>query len=212
MLTVTYRLLINSTTLGAHSWQIDVIDLVPSRWFEFALGMLVALRVRALAGRSVNMGQELCILLGVIWLFLVGSYVLYGPLELYPYPTKDLLYAASWSSIVYLACVNRSLVSRVFANPMLVCLGTISYSLYLIHLPLLFSLGPLVAAAHLGEPGSLIAMAGLGLPLAIACAALFFHLFERPFLRTPPIGLAGSSPAKTTHAPISGHASKAQAT
>jgi peptidoglycan/LPS O-acetylase OafA/YrhL len=188
LLTVSYRIVINDSALGANTWPIDVVHLFPSHWLEFALGMLVALRLRAFGERRISRWREIGDIAGIVWLYIVASYVLYGPALQYPYPVKDLLYGAIWAPIVWLACVEHTITWRLFSNRVLVWLGIRSYSIYLIHLPMLFGLGNTVSRMHLGEPQSLIVMAALGVPLVLATGAVFFELFERPVLRPAAAG------------------------
>jgi len=60
-------------------------------------------------------------------------------------------------------------------------LGLISYSLYLIHMPVLLLLAPLLGTP--GEAASIAAAVVGGVAASIAFAIPFFFVFERPFLR-----------------------------
>lgn len=131
----------------------------------------------------VSRWGEVCGLAGIIWCYILASYMLYGPALLYPYPVKDLLYAAAWAPILWLACIDHTITRRLLSVRVLTWLGVRSYSIYLIHLPMLFGLGHTVSSMQLGEPESLIVMVALGVPLVLATAAVFFELFERPVLR-----------------------------
>jgi peptidoglycan/LPS O-acetylase OafA/YrhL len=68
----------------------------------------------------------------------------------------------------------------------LVSLGRFSYSLYLVHAPVL----ALVALACREAAQSVVVgyavIVGAGIPLAILVAYLFFLVFERPFLTARP--------------------------
>lgn len=68
-----------------------------------------------------------------------------------------------------------SVLRRALEVPLLVWIGGFSYSLYLMHVPIL-------AAVHLFVPD--IALAGV--PVSIAGAYLFYLVFERPFLNSQP--------------------------
>ena len=77
-----------------------------------------------------------------------------------------------------------SLVARVFAVRPLVWIGAFSYSLYLIHAPLLqlfwqYLMRPL---GLLAQPGAFAFLLLAGCPLIVFAAWGFFWLFERPFL------------------------------
>jgi len=184
-LTVSYRIACVSGVIPAYQ-PIDLADLFPSRWLEFALGMLVARQVRKNAQQHLGIIQELTDLAGVVLVFLLVAYVLYGPLRQWPYPPKDLLFACLYSALLYRACCRGSLLGVVLGHRIPVWLGTISYSLYLIHLPIILALGPSIMAQNLGLLGSLLGMAVVCVPLVVGGATCFYVLFERPFLNRPP--------------------------
>jgi len=71
---------------------------------------------------------------------------------------------------------------RLLAWPALAWLGAISYGIYLWHYPIIqrVTVGPDME----GFPGgSAWRIAAISLPIVIACAALSYHLLERPLLR-----------------------------
>jgi peptidoglycan/LPS O-acetylase OafA/YrhL len=79
----------------------------------------------------------------------------------------------------------------------LVWVGGISYSLYLIHAPLIqliwqYALQPL----RLGDTLTYLALLVLGVPLIVAASWVFWYCCERPFLNTQP------SPARRAGAPF----------
>jgi len=72
---------------------------------------------------------------------------------------------------------------RLFSNRSTVWLGLISYSIYLVHVPVLDFLALLGAypIRDSGVPISLMRVILIGVPAVIAVSALFYYLFERPF-------------------------------
>jgi len=62
-------------------------------------------------------------------------------------------------------------------------LGEFSYSLYLIHYPILQLVAVLLASVCHSLTSSLIAGVVIGVPVAVACAYLFSLAFEKPFTR-----------------------------
>lgn len=181
---LAYRMAVISGTLFIYQ-PVDVPDIFLSRWLAFALGMLVALQVRHAPQVRHDFRREMSDLGGAICLFLLAAYLLYGPARQWPYPPKDVLFAGLYSVVLYTACSSGSFIGGLLAHRVPVWLGRISYSLYLVHLPIVFSLGPSVMAWHLGLLTGLLAMTAVCVPIALAGAALFFHLFERPFLNPP---------------------------
>ena len=77
-------------------------------------------------------------------------------------------------------------VRRILGARPLVFVGMFSFSVYLIHAPLLqaewqYGLRPL----HLGSRLSVALLMSIGVPLMLAAAYGFFHLFERRFMHPP---------------------------
>jgi peptidoglycan/LPS O-acetylase OafA/YrhL len=69
----------------------------------------------------------------------------------------------------------------VLALPLLAWLGAISYGIFLWHYPIVHrvTVGPDME----GFPGgSIVKIAAISVPIVIACAALSYHLMERPLL------------------------------
>jgi peptidoglycan/LPS O-acetylase OafA/YrhL len=94
-----------------------------------------------------------------------------------------------------------SLLLRALQTPPLVRIGLFSYSLYLIHTPILATVALVCLTAGLPILASHAIVFGLGIPLAISVAYVFHLIFERPFLshagRRPP----ASRPAAATTSP-----------
>lgn len=89
----------------------------------------------------------------------------------------------AFSSLILTSTRKTSNVARLFSYKPLVWLGTFSYSLYLIHAPLLqilwqYGTQPLA----LDNETTFIALMTLGFAVVVLAAYGFFWLFERPFL------------------------------
>lgn len=183
--TLGYRILLFATPLATTQWPIDVADLFLSRWSSFALGMLVAQRLRHAQHTSLSAIQELVEVLGAIVLFLLAAFFMYGPARQWPYQPRDVLFGGFYSVILYVSCVPGSRCGRVLASPILVWLGMISYSLYLLHYPILYAIAPTILALHLDPVTNIALVTTVCVPVAIAAAAVFFQLVERHFLNLP---------------------------
>ncbi len=77
---------------------------------------------------------------------------------------------------------ESSPILRLLSSPGARRLGSISYSLYLIHFPLLALAGSLLRSRGVVPGAQLAAMLGLAAPACVAAAGLFAGVFERPFL------------------------------
>jgi peptidoglycan/LPS O-acetylase OafA/YrhL len=94
----------------------------------------------------------------------------------------DLATSAAAFSILLLAIDPKSGVSRFLSTPWLVRIGIFSYSLYLVHAPILhliwFCLRPLQLS-----PDATFLVLVLSVPLVVGLAYGFHRVFERPFMR-----------------------------
>ena len=79
---------------------------------------------------------------------------------------------------------ERILPARFLAARPIVFLGTFSYSLYLIHAPLVDVVGALLYRMHAGVALSAVVWAAVIAGVLVA-AYLFYRVFERPFLSAP---------------------------
>jgi peptidoglycan/LPS O-acetylase OafA/YrhL len=97
----------------------------------------------------------------------------------------DLATSAAAFSVLLLAIDANSAVSRFLSTPWLVRIGVFSYSLYLVHAPLVhlcwFALRPLGLS-----PDATFFVLLLCVPLIVVLAYGFHRLFERPFMRVGP--------------------------
>lgn len=74
-------------------------------------------------------------------------------------------------------------ILRLLEAPLVIGLGTISYSLYLTHAMVLVLLEFLANAAHASVAGRALIFLPLGVPLAVGVSGAFYWVFERPFVR-----------------------------
>jgi peptidoglycan/LPS O-acetylase OafA/YrhL len=89
------------------------------------------------------------------------------------------------SCLVGLAATPRSMPARLFASRPLAGLGRFSYSVYLVHLPLLLIfdavVGYLIPQVHTPMARTVLLLF-IGVPIALSLSYAFFWCFERPFL------------------------------
>jgi peptidoglycan/LPS O-acetylase OafA/YrhL len=94
----------------------------------------------------------------------------------------DLAVGAAVATFFIAAYRNeRILPARLLATRPIVFLGAFSYSLYLIHAPLVDVVGALLLRAHAGAVTSVVVWAGV-IVAVIAIAYAFYRVFERPFI------------------------------
>lgn len=149
--------------------------LTPFRMDLLAAGALLAVAVRrnanALEPFKLLAALGICAALAVLaWLHLH-----YPRFRAANTPLSNAgLYSVSLllcTSVVVIALQSKGIVKRVLCNPVLVYIGTISYTIYLIHLTVLYVLWPL----HYSRP--VTAVLALAITLAYASASWFG--FER---------------------------------
>lgn len=118
----------------------------------------------------------------------------------YQYFSYTGLLCPLWALLISSLARNRGALARLLSSPMLVMLGEASYSLYLLHYPLLNWLTHFVRLPS--EPGVYgIAVAALYIGGTLSCSVLSFRFIETPARRMIR-GLAGR---RSTN-PIASHA------
>jgi peptidoglycan/LPS O-acetylase OafA/YrhL len=87
--------------------------------------------------------------------------------------------------IVAVATGRAAVLTRLLDTWPFRRLGTISYSLYLVHLPILTVLAKKLAPHHVGAhgPRTYVFVVLLGVPLSLLAATVFANVFELPFQR-----------------------------
>lgn len=152
------------------------------RWLEFALGMAVAMLVRGRHIAAIGAGREALVLAGCAGAWAAATGFLRAAPDHWLLPIANPAYGAAFAALLLLACTPGSRTGRLLSGAVAVWTGTISYSLYLIHLPLLLAIGPTIIGWGWGDAATLLAETLIGLPLVLGCAAAFYWVFERPFL------------------------------
>jgi peptidoglycan/LPS O-acetylase OafA/YrhL len=143
-----------------------------------------AARVRWLRGG----GADALLLAVVSALGLVLEHVAqrgYWPMETPPRHVWHVLEAALWTAVVLLILVAPLRAKPVVSNRFLGTIGVLSYSIYLVHLPIVdFGLRAFRAAGVAStswEPGTIVAVGTVALA-TLALSAVTYRVIERPFL------------------------------
>jgi peptidoglycan/LPS O-acetylase OafA/YrhL len=190
--------------------------LVPERahsaipWYLgcFALGMVAAginfadRPVEILLRRRVPWGSLSWVLLA----FCAVGGVLFARIWFRHQPVTDALVALTTATLLVHcsrhaageAAGREPLALRLLGSRPMVALGRFSYSIYLIHLPVLACCFLAQRALPLSQEAHLAVMLALGGPLSVGVAYAFFLAVERHFLRAPqPRGSAEAAAATT---------------
>jgi len=186
LVTLSYRFFVSHFVAGAGGWEaigasyaFVLADFLPGRWLEFALGMWAAALVgRGAAERSRVPFGLLSLACFVPDLWLRQRFGQHNPVSepLFGLCFFFLILHAARAPVGAWSPAGRALRVRP-----LVWLGTISYSVYLVHYPvlkLLVALGP-----HLTRDRDVIALClFVFLPVILGVSYGFFLLVERRFL------------------------------
>jgi peptidoglycan/LPS O-acetylase OafA/YrhL len=155
------------------------------RWMQFAAGMAAALWVRHTldARRGISLTQWTCltalsVLLGLTGL--VAPAITQGPV-----PLRDILLATGSAGLLASLCTAPNRFKSPLLRGPLPSLGGISYSFFLIHQPTSFYAMEFFRK-KLGFSGAPLVLLGLsaGLLITTICSAVFYSIFEKPFLST----------------------------
>jgi peptidoglycan/LPS O-acetylase OafA/YrhL len=150
-------------------------DALPGRCFEFAAGMVAASFVAPPRPRQSRIALALVVTLIVPAIYWVLKIYMFGPL-------CDQVWGVLFAAMIVLVC-SPSVVrfEKLSVVRFFVWLGTISYSVYLVHYPLIHILSPRALHMPKGITGDYMAGFVL-LPLLIGIGYLFQLAFECPFM------------------------------
>ncbi|MFX1675629.1 acyltransferase [Paraburkholderia sp. A2WS-5] len=155
--------------------------LTPFRMDLLAMGALLAVLVRRERNALDPFKVPAAILFFAALAVLAWLHLHYPRFRAANTPLSNaLLYSVSLvlcTSTVVFALQSKGFVKRLLCNPVLVYIGTISYTIYLIHLTILYAVWPL----HYSRPVS----AAIALALTLAYASASWFLFEKRLTRGP---------------------------
>jgi peptidoglycan/LPS O-acetylase OafA/YrhL len=160
--------------------------LTPFRMDLLAAGALLALAQRHDRQLLARFYRPAFALACVALALLAGLHLAYPRFRAANTPLSNAtLYSVSLllcTSLVVIALRGRGLVQRVLTQPALVYLGAVSYTVYLIHLSVLYVVWTLPLNRYLS--------AALALGITLGYASLSWHAFERRLTRgAPPASL-----------------------
>lgn len=170
-----------------HFFKLFVLSVqLPGRLDVFAAGIAVALVLRSSALRRVEVPPAVLAIGGAATLAVLAVFVFpavnFWPSQEVAFVFQKTLIATGFAALVLLACLIRS-PWLVRTTAPLRYLGTVSYGLYLWHLPVLLLL------KDRGLPPLAVCLLTLGITLALSIAS--WHLLERPVSALARRGQAG---------------------
>jgi peptidoglycan/LPS O-acetylase OafA/YrhL len=162
-----------------------------SPWFLglFAFGMLAA-AINFAPGVDYGPTQptaweKLAIALAIVVAALTGAKI---PALESPHPLIETVLGLATAAFL-IASTRRlqlgqrpSFVARVFEHPISMKLGLFSYSIYLVHCPVLRALNLPLRDNHVAAVPSFAVLVLVALPTAVLVSYVFHRIFERPFM------------------------------
>ena len=155
---------------------------LPGRCFEFAMGMAAAAAVAAGWRWRVAVAAA-----AVAVCVPVGAHLSLSTHQFGPF--KDQIWGTAFAAVLVVAAALPPAVARLAPVRLLAWVGSISYSVYLVHGPLLQLAANWVDAARLTPEQRPWLFLTVGLPALVAAGFGFHLLAERPFLSAakPPV-------------------------
>ena len=185
MVNVVYRLALALS--ASHAWvspgllpAVVLPNLLPGRWAEFVFGMIIAeLYARGSLRRLPHIASYAWAPMMLLAIVVAGT------------PLGHLGSGAAFAFLVTGVLAEQGLTRRIFSWRPLVTLGIMSYSLYLVHQPVIQALA-FVLRHDLGLSPT-YAFAGLIVlaPVVLAIAWALFVLVERYTLTSHPVEITG---------------------
>ncbi len=163
-------------------------DAMPWYLGLFAMGAVAA---RECARNPARFQEGFRPLLIGLWTLVPVSIALLGRTRiLQAYPLFDTLVGVATALLLAVTFADapsqRYWLTRLLAWPPLAALGVFSYSLYLVHAPLLHAAYLLLTPALHPAPPVMFGLLLLCSPLIVGTSYLFHLAFERPFMRRKP--------------------------
>ncbi|MDA0799414.1 MAG: acyltransferase family protein [Chloroflexi bacterium] len=159
---------------AASAYPTAAFYLLPTRAFELLIGILVASQysTRDFTSISRYLGYLAFVGLGMI----LFAFWFFG--DATPFPGWHALVPTIGGGLIVLGAKRDNLAGRLLGSRPLVFIGLISYSLYLIHLPL-FAFARITS---LGTPPAIVFVTLTG--VAIVLATMSWRFVEQPFRRS----------------------------
>jgi peptidoglycan/LPS O-acetylase OafA/YrhL len=153
------------------------------RWMQFAAGIWAAYFISEQwkNNRIIDAKYGGLLLLAAVAIFSVSSIQL--PKLLQYLPIRDVLLALSYASLLIAVCATATQFKAFFGSRVMTWLGYVSYTIFLIHQPVIYYLGQFVNRFTQidGVTKFLVILIG-GFIATLLITLPFFRFFEYPFL------------------------------
>ena len=158
----------------------------------FVLGMAASVASFSTSSRAYALARRVSWAIALpLATLLTGAVIFYAATHGWnrhvPLVLATNLLAGAWSALLLVSVSLRpqGALRRALDWKPLVFVGTFSYSLYLIHAPLLQLIWQYgTSRLHLSRFNEFMLLLAVGLPMIVAASYFFFLLAERPFLRS----------------------------
>ena len=178
-------------------------NLFPGRWAEFAYGMLAA--ELSASGRITPRSTWYRLVRWSLLILVPAGFLLVNS------PLSHLVFGGVFCVLLLIVLAGSNPIAAVFSWRPLVALGVMSYSLYLIHQPVIQALAYLLrVSAHL-SPGRTFAVLLLLLPAIVGIAWVLFVTVERRTLTASSSTMA-TTPTSPRSADFAGTPATSKAT
>ena len=184
----------NDFGLGAARW----LEPLPAFLDQFAVGMALAVASVVLEKRGLRVRRVAAWAVAALAFWAVSTRIgLHGSAGDDLTPARYLARHQFYTVIALALLVPAVFGAGSERRPLrlLVGLGTVSYGIYLYHVPVFLKLGQWFGLPH--GPAELAVWLALGIPATLTLAWLSWRLVERPAMRWRPAGLRVPAPAPT---------------
>jgi peptidoglycan/LPS O-acetylase OafA/YrhL len=149
-----------------------------SRYFEWFLGVVAAELIVLAPDTYPHRTGAVCALVGLA----CGLYSTFLPVA---FPLRDFFIAIGFFGVILILAKGSGIASRIGRIRSLAIIGTFSYSLYLVHVPiidLVWTGLERVVIPRSGHAALVIRASLIAVPIALFVAYAFYRLFELPFI------------------------------
>lgn len=166
-------------------------NLLPGRWAEFAFGMVAAELYVSGRLRRLTKREHYALMVAMIPLGLLGIVA-----SARNWPVSHILFGGFFLVLVIIVLAEGGVISRVISWRPLVAVGIMSYSLYLVHQPIVGMIANMVHSLFHTSRDATFMVSLLFLPIVFLAALTLYLLVERRSMR--PASATPAAPATPT--------------